>query len=60
MMSISCQSVVTGLCYVHPTRVLWVAAGGRMPVFIEPKIGVNVRRGGVRGVVNRVMVKGLM
>ena len=42
MLSISCQNVVTGLCYVLPTKVLWVAAGSPMPLFVEPKMGANV------------------
>ncbi len=49
MLSLSCQTAVTGLCYVPPTKVMWVAAGTATPTFIEPKIGVNVRacvRGG--------------
>ena len=42
LVSVSCQSVVTGLCYVPTTKVMWVAAGTPTPTFLDPKIGVNV------------------
>ena len=44
MLQISLQYVVTGLCYVFATKVLWVAAGTPMPLFYDAKLGVNVSR----------------
>lgn len=37
-----CSDTVTGLCYVPPTGVLWVAAGTPLPLLYEPKSGDNV------------------
>ena len=43
LLSISCNTSVTGLAYLPQMKVLWVAAGTQLVNFYEPKLGANVR-----------------
>ena len=39
---LSCSSTITGLCYVRPTKTIWVAAGTPEAPMYDPKSGDNV------------------